>query len=502
MKKWMSLVLFVVLITVLATASASASTITVELFDRNNVPSDQGTTLDNRWTRYIQESVAEELGITVEYQLVPRSEEESQLNILMAAGSAPDIVFTYNRTLLMKYAMEGGLSDLTPYMEGMDNLYALSARADSLSYGIVDGKQYAIPASRADLGHIVPWIRADWVEKVGMELPTNRDELVEVLRAFRDMNPSESESGTIPWAGSLISMDGFYMQDVAHSFCENTEEELYCLPLPARPGYKEFAAWMNGLYQEGLIDTEFATHDDNLIRMKENLAGFFMEGWWVPGNTGSTATVCNVLAETNPEAKLMAVDVFQSKDGSYFKTCYQPIGLYLMVPTTAKDPEACVKYLNWLASLENGMLLGFGVEGEHYDMVDGVPTTIDAEYNNHTRNPSGDLMLPFNGYPFDDAIRDKVFLTKYAPFGELSVNAFHVAMNDAVSEISFQIPLETDDMYGVELLEAYKAGWVKLMTADDFETAWADYWADLTAKGIQEVITERTEYYNTYVLAE
>lgn len=49
----------------------------------------------------------------MEFTSVPRAESDDKLNIMMAGGSAPDIVFTYDQNLFYNYASSGALHDLT-----------------------------------------------------------------------------------------------------------------------------------------------------------------------------------------------------------------------------------------------------------------------------------------------------------------------------------------------------------------------------------------------------
>lgn len=43
------------------------------------------------------------------------------------------------------------------------------------------------------------------------------------------------------------------------------------------------------------------------------------------------------------------------------------------IPKTTKNPEEIVKFADWMASKEGKMLYFYGLEGKHYDLVDGKP---------------------------------------------------------------------------------------------------------------------------------
>src|SRR5690606_22141172 len=67
----------------------------VEVFDRGNAP--EGLTVTNNlMTEYVQKNFGDPNNIDIEYVAIPRSEEINSLNVQMAAGTAPDLIFTYN----------------------------------------------------------------------------------------------------------------------------------------------------------------------------------------------------------------------------------------------------------------------------------------------------------------------------------------------------------------------------------------------------------------------
>ena len=95
------------------------TSLTVELFDRANIPESQGTLEDNQWTRWVKEEM-QKLNVDVTFVPVPRGEETTKLNVLLASGTAPDISFTYDRVLFAQYASDGGLTPLDDYVSSME----------------------------------------------------------------------------------------------------------------------------------------------------------------------------------------------------------------------------------------------------------------------------------------------------------------------------------------------------------------------------------------------
>src|SRR5690606_36963252 len=78
-------------------------TLRIALFDRNNTPHGAPPLTNNFMTQYIQEHFGDPNQIRVEFVTIPRAEEVSRLDVLMAANQAPDIIFTYDLPTLYKY---------------------------------------------------------------------------------------------------------------------------------------------------------------------------------------------------------------------------------------------------------------------------------------------------------------------------------------------------------------------------------------------------------------
>ena len=107
---------------------------------------------------------------------------------MIAAGNAPDIIFHYDMPQAVNYNTEGAMQELDvneikyyapDYYKKVENVIH--------DYGTLDGENKFFFAERnAIYYNWVTLIRQDWLNKVGMEKPKNREELDEVLRAWKD----------------------------------------------------------------------------------------------------------------------------------------------------------------------------------------------------------------------------------------------------------------------------------------------------------------------------
>lgn len=156
-------------------------------WDRGNAA--PGTTTENNaLTQWIQEQVKELYNINVEYVSVPRSESDDKLNIMMSGGTAPDIVFTYDQTLFYSYANSGALHELTDvYNQYGSNIQKFCAEAQDIS--VMEDKKYAVMKQRGtEEPRHMAYIRKDWLDELGMEMPTTKEELGKYLYAVKEKN--------------------------------------------------------------------------------------------------------------------------------------------------------------------------------------------------------------------------------------------------------------------------------------------------------------------------
>jgi putative aldouronate transport system substrate-binding protein len=355
--------------------------IAVELMDYGNIPPSEGTYDNNRWTKWIKQE-ALKFGVDVEFFIVPRSEEVSKIHVLMASGSAPDLIHTYDRNVFLNYAKMGGLKDLTPLMDKSGSNIKKDFGAEFLKYGQIDGKQYAIPARRSSFALNGYFIRQDWLDKLKLPMPETIDQFYTTLKAFKERASELGTKDVIPLGvDASTGATGFStLTAIYEAFIKTpTEEEIAAVPLFLREGFLDGLKFVNKLYQEGLMNREFGL-DNNMQKFKEhymnNQIGFVGGHSAVPWLTFNTQAVRKAI----PDINMVGFKGIKNKSNEFVMQQGLPIGLYNMIPATSKNPEAALKYLDWLIH-EGSFALWFGLEGEHYKMVNGKMEIINAEHN-------------------------------------------------------------------------------------------------------------------------
>lgn len=493
------------------------SEITVEIFDRGT---DGGKTdpTNNYYTDWIKERVLEELNIGVEFVAVSRWEETDQLNNLMAAGTAPDICMTYSGDLANNYRDLGGLVDLAPYIEShLPDLKEflgpdLALPGRDMIYRNMDtttGEVYSIPARRMNVAQVSTFIRKDWLDKLGLGLPTTTEEYYDALVAFKEQDPGGvgannvvpfTMTSDVRWRASTI-LESFVDPDLTteERWVNTVIDRQYLLP-----GYKEGVRFLNRMYNDGLIDNQFAlykddTDSDNLI--KSGVVGSFIHNWDQPYR--DTPGLLRDLLENVPDAEIVSIDPFVNSAGQTAKGLYDSAGLNFFIPSNSQNVEGALRYINWLSKFENRYYLQIGDEGVTHEMIDGVPQLIPAENEKIMNSPQNiDYTMMINGLDVGDVTKNAQALAgSYAVDSELIVKAYEDAMRDGRPAIIVPVTLSAAGPYTQTLTDKGNELMSKSVVADpaDFDKVWDDGIADWRASGADEIIAERQAKYTEYI---
>ncbi len=492
------------------------ATITVEVFDRGT---DGGRTnpADNKWTEWIKQKVLEDENIVVNFEPVPRFTEEQVLVNLMAAGTPPDVAMTYPITNINDWAAQGGIFDLSPYLDTtLKDLKAFLGPDPSLpgrdfierQKDAATGAVYAIPGKRMNTARINIFMRKDWLDKLGLPVPKTTQEFYNALVAFKERDPGNvGRSNVVPFtmtqdvrwtAGGII--DAFI--DPALSTRDkwiNTVVDRYFL----LPGYKEGVRFINKMYNDGLIDTNFPLYLDeepmkNLVR--SGMVGALCHNW--DQIFRESERLYSDLLKNVPDAEWVALDCIQSSDGITNKISYDPAGVFVFIPKSSKNPDAAMRYLNWLAKFENYNFIQIGPAGIVHTMENGVPklnpTAGDGWIQNSAQNI--DYTPSMNGLFLETQEKSIAAIAAGYPFpSEMVMTAYQVAMNNAkptpvISPSSMLTAAGPVTQTLIEKSLAFMAQSVMASPAD-FDRIWDAGIADWRASGAQAIINERTAKY-------
>ncbi|MDF2924442.1 MAG: extracellular solute-binding protein family 1 [Paenibacillaceae bacterium] len=476
-------------------------TLTVEVFDRGNLQPGQDPLTNNYLTKYIQKEFGDKNNIDIKFVPVPREKEIEQLNVLMATSDAPDIVFTYDSSVVYNYVKNGGLTDLTEALNKHGANLKGFLGEDVLKWGVYDGKQYAIPALMAapSASGQSSLIRKDWLDKLGLPVPKTRDEFYQTLKAFKEKDPGGVGKGLVPW-----KMERYSYHQLLWSFAPQlTEEQLYTYDSttnrinPMRPGVKEGLKYLNKLYNEGLMDMDWVLDKDGK-QAKESFVNGRIGS--MTGNVGLRLDLMPELKQMVPTAEYVAIDTFANDSGKYVKPFNNKHGLLIFVPKSSKHAAEAIKYLNWMASLDVLKFIQNGIEGTDYTVKDGLPVSIvnDETKKHFWSSGNADFSLVSNGkYLGDEDFNLRAGAAKFPGYENVYLQMAKIASTDNLPAVRFEKPVEAESKNGTALNQKWEELLLKVVVAKpaDFDKTFDSMSADIMKAGFQQIMDEKLAAY-------
>lgn len=344
---------------------------------------------DDYNTYPVAKLLEERTGYKVKYDMLPADKPMDKLNLLMASAEPYDAVtITTEKTVFTDFASKGALVDLTPLIDKYGPNIKASVSKESFDAFTVNGKIYAIPNRSSEFSASSLLIRTDWLEKVGMKMPTTLDEFTAVLKAFKEKDPGGvgdkgspmTIRGDMPIIDSIIGAFG-----LPNGWNEaNGKLEAR----PTAPAFKDYLAYVADLYKQGLLDKEFAVNKDATTKEKftSGRAGVIVAGWY------DVPTLGDALKKNLPDAKYAYVGPLKGKDGKAALSAGAGFDRITFIPKSSKHPEDAIKWMNAKLEKETFKLMSIGEEGKHYTVKDGAYYPILPIFTDERNNANNYLM--------------------------------------------------------------------------------------------------------------
>lgn len=249
-----------------------------------------------------------------------------------------------------------------------------------------NGNIWDLPRSENFPMGFVPTIRQDWLDKLGMDMPTTLPELEAFFDAVlaNDLNGNGDPNDEIPYLGDgfLYGMSNFSCYFFGNGMTNIDAERRYIdadgivHPVFDHPNFKlmleTFARW----YQKGYMHPEaniLTTTQRGDLRVADRVA--VTAGWY---STGVNAEL--TLRENGVDALYVALPPMKDfPEGGAEAWPSNPLFDHqTVVMSTAENAEGLVKYYDWmLASPENLALAAYGIEGVHWNWHDKEANVIE-----------------------------------------------------------------------------------------------------------------------------
>lgn len=289
---------------------------------------------------------------------------------------------------LNKYIEEGQMPNFKEILDGNPDI-ARDLKLDDGTYSYLT-RIYDVsdPNQRALTSTYGLIIRQDWLDNVGMEVPTNMEEWYQVLKAFKLQDPNgngvQDEEPYIACSSGWKYFFPAYGIDDDPSIMVNEEGEEYVVYGYTTEHYKEYLEEFNKWHTEGLLYYMFdgVSLENQRERVINNFAGAWKGTVWHLEEDNSDSML-NVLKTKAPEVEMVAAPWPKTPDGKLW--CFSDISSVhrdttVITDNAVKDgvDEAAVYLLDYMLSEEGTTLLTWGIEGESYEEVGGKKQLMDG----------------------------------------------------------------------------------------------------------------------------
>ncbi|GAB2567475.1 extracellular solute-binding protein [Gracilibacillus alcaliphilus] len=319
----------------------------------------------------------------ISMEWAPNSNLDDRFNITLSSGDLPHVMYVPSKSPSFISAVEdGAFWELSPYLDDYPNLS--QANDIILNNSSINGEIYGIYRSR-DLGRNGVIIRKDWLENLGLEEPETIDEFYDMLKAFTEDDPDgNGEDDTYGMVVSQFEGPWDTMQTwfgVPNKWGEDEDGNLY--PFFLDDNYMEALDFFKQLYDEGLVNDDFAVMDpaqwsDEVIAGKAGVQVNVLD-------EGHRIQETMLEGDPDNDDPITVINAVEGPNGLFNLPTSGYSGMLAISRTAVQTEEELAEVLDFLDKLndeEVQILAENGIEGRHYEMVDGEYQSLADEDQN------------------------------------------------------------------------------------------------------------------------
>lgn len=331
--------------------------------------------------KYFVEAV-EATNVEIDWDVTPTNAWNEKKNLMIASGDWPDIfygAYILNDNEVIKLASEGVLMPIEDLIDNYaPNIKKIIDDYPGLRELITapDGHIYALPSinSIQSIAGCSQFINQEWLDEVGMDVPTTTDEFYEMLKAFKEI--ADEDVGEVPFTfrfenntNGINGMFGsFGISDNASKLTLVEDEIVFT---PTREEYKEAIQYFHKLFDEGLMDVEAFSQNVPVLKSKiTNKTAGAVSMW----------SVSWIYGADYKEAGWTYMAPLKGPNGDY-GFVYNPNASVkgkgsFSITTTCENPIVAIKWADYMANPEVSYKMFQGDTVEKGD--DGIWRTLDT----------------------------------------------------------------------------------------------------------------------------
>ncbi len=320
----------------------------------------------------VMKAIQDKFNVTFEFIEPPSDGSADKLNLLVSTGEQLDWITAFDvDQVAYQWASDDFIYSYDELLEGKDYpLIKKLVSADLYKNLLVNGKSYFKPQSlwAGNRGYV---INQDWLDKLGLAMPTTLDEFYEVIKAFKTGDPDGN--GQDDTYGFFVAEPVGYNSFgyIARAFGNNTGSASdwfeqadgtvtqFGLTEEAREAYRFIAK----CYDEDLFNKNFVNEIDTYGKVED----LFLQEKIGITDLSQPATLIGKMAEAGKQINISYLPPLTVNgqpgtlphSGGYWS--------FHMIPRTCQNPDRVLEILEWALTEEGRALTMFGLEGIHYN---------------------------------------------------------------------------------------------------------------------------------------
>lgn len=370
---------------------------------------------EDLWDNPVAEKLTEKTGVRLKIDY-PVAADDMKVALMIAEQNFPDLIYAKGDVASLVEA--GALIDMTDLIEeyGPNIKKMYGDEFDKLKYSAEDPAIYQLSSYSVgatpfkDAGNAqIQWAV---LKENNYEVPRTLDELETMLKDYMKAHP-ETDNGLSTIGITLSTADWHWLITlgnpagfIADGAPDNGQwliDENYDAVYKFRSDKeREYFRWLNKMYNEGVLDHEFATqtHEDYIAKVASGRVLALVDKDW-----DYTDAERVLIADGKLDKTYAPLPVTISEDVKCPTLMSQGLttGQGVAITTACKYPVEAIKFLDYLCSEEGQVLVNWGVEGINYFVDENgkrYRTQEEIDASNSDKDYSKRTGVGFYAYPF------------------------------------------------------------------------------------------------------
>lgn len=497
---------------------------------------------NGNWDNPVAKAITEATGVTldVSYPVASQGDAKEDIALMIANDEYPDMIYAKGSATDLYQA--GALIDMTDLIEkyGPNIKKMYGAEMEKLKWSQDDPGIYQLSYAGVNQKTLTTGgsCQIQWaaLKENDYKYPKTLDEYEKMIKSYLAAHP-KTEDGLDMIGITMSASDWHWMITlgnpaglIADASPDNgqwiIDDEYNVHYKHVTDEEKEYFKWLCRMYNEGILDPNFATQtdDDYIAKVASGRVVAITDAEWHYSQCEAT-----LVADGKVDQTYVGLPVTLREDQVEKALLYQgtTVGWGIGITKSCEDPVRAIKFLDYLCSDEGQILYHWGIEGENYFLDDnGQPYRTDEEVAKAQSDPDYEKNTGidnYTGFPIYGTGSYSEDGFPYTPTTKESVIAnYNTAEKEGCEAMGFEMLTdmfaqpEEFDLLPYSALWAYQQpqelaekqtildeiawpGLVKCVTGteDEFDGNWESMVQELTDNGLADAEEAMTEFLAT-----